>query len=62
MARLALMALTAVALTRPDKNYHQLCEYCPDWRLNTWQHSVVYDHLIIEWPEKWDLWLPCNLR
>ena len=59
MARLALLALTAVDRTRPDKM--MIKSVIIVQTLNTWQHGVVHDHLIIEWPEKRDLWLPCNL-
>ena len=31
-------------------------------KLHTWQHGVVYDHLIVEGTEKWNFRLPCNLR
>ena len=31
-------------------------------KLHTWQHGVVYDHLIVERPEKWNFRLSCNLR
>ena len=60
MARLALLALTAVDRTRPDKM--MIKSVIIVQTLNTWQHGVVYDHLIVEGPEKWNLWLPRNLR
>ena len=31
-------------------------------KLHTWQHGVVYDHLIVERSEKWNFRLSCNLR
>ena len=60
MALLARLALTAVALTRPEKErYEEWLDTC-DWI--TWQHGVVNDHFIVERPEEWDFWLPCDLQ